>query len=145
MPTGDVSAGDISAGQSAAPVRVVNPAGLKQQSYYNHAVIRDGTPVFLTGQVSWDNNGNVVGAGDIARQVDQTYRNLGLLLADMGAGPQNVVKLTTYATDRAFIAELHRGRTAFFDGHPLPASTFILVAGLADPDLLIEIEAIAVI
>lgn len=136
MPTGE---------NTPSAVRVINPAGLRQQSYYNHAVIRTGTPVFLTGQVAWDEDGNVVGAGDIARQVAQTYCNLGLLLAGMGAGPGNVVKLTTYATDRAFIPALHLGRTAFFAGHALPASTFILVAGLADPDLMIEIEAIAVI
>jgi 2-iminobutanoate/2-iminopropanoate deaminase len=131
--------------EAAAAVRVVNPSGLKRQSYYNHAVIRSGTPVFLTGQVSWDENGAVVGAGDIDRQVDQVYRNIGLLLAEMGAGPGNVVKIVTYATDRAFLPPLHRGRSAFFRGHALPASTFILVAGLADPELLVEIDVTAVL
>lgn len=122
-----------------------NPAGLKQQTYYNHAILRPGTPVFLTGQVAWDETGAVVGVDDIEAQVAQIWTNIGLALAGLGVGPEAIVKLTTYATSRDFIPALHDARSAFFAGHDFPASTFIQVAGLADPDLLVEIEPVIVI
>jgi enamine deaminase RidA (YjgF/YER057c/UK114 family) len=117
-----------------------NPAGLKHQAYYNHAIVRAGQPVFLTGQVAWDADGNVVGKGDIDAQAAKIWENIGLALAEFGLGPEAVVKLTTYALSRETIPALHRARSAFFEGHDLPASTFVVVAGLADPDLLAEID-----
>jgi 2-iminobutanoate/2-iminopropanoate deaminase len=120
--------------------RLVNPAALKQQSYYNHAVVKGGTPVFLTGQVAWDRDGRVVGVGDIAAQIAQVWRNIDALLVELGAARTDIVKLVTYATGRDFLPALHAERTRFFGEGPYPASTFILVAGLADPDLLVEID-----
>lgn len=120
----------------------VNPPGLKQQPYYNHVKLRPGTPVHATGQVAWDENGEVVGAGDIDAQVAQTYHNIGLLLAGLGAVPDDIVKTVTYVTDPAFAPAIHRGRQNFFAGVELPASTFIHVAGLADPRLLLEIDVV---
>lgn len=124
---------------------VVNPKGLKQQSYYNHAKIRPGTPVFATGQVSWDENGAVVGEGDIDAQVAQTYTNIGHLLGGLGATPDDIVKTVTYVTDPGFAPAIHRGRLKFFEGVELPASTFIHVAGLADPKLLLEIDVVVMV
>lgn len=118
----------------------VNPVGLKRQSYYNHVIVRVGQPVFLTGQVAWDVDGNVVGKGDIDVQASKIWENIGIALADLGVGPDAVVKLNTYALSRETIPALHRAREAFFAGHDLPASTFVVVAGLADPDLLAEID-----
>ena len=126
-------------------VTVVNPPGLKQQPYYNHAKIRRGTPVHATGQVAWDAAGEVVGVGDIDAQVAQTYKNIGLLLAGLGATPDDIVKTVTYVTDPGFAAAIHRGRQAFFAAAELPASTFIQVAGLADPRLLLEIDVVVMI
>lgn len=118
----------------------LNPPGVKQQTYYNHAVIRAGQPVFMTGQVAWDADGNVVGKGDIDAQASKIWENIGLALAALGVGPEAIVKLNTYALSRETIPALHRARSAFFAGHELPASTFVVVAGLADPDLLAEID-----
>lgn len=117
-----------------------NPPGLKRQSYYNHAIVRSGQPVFLTGQVAWDVDGNVVGKGDIDAQARKIWTNIGAALSELGVGPEAVVKLNTYALSRETIPALHRAREAFFAGHELPASTFVVVAGLADPDLLAEID-----
>jgi enamine deaminase RidA (YjgF/YER057c/UK114 family) len=119
-----------------------NPPGLKRQAYYNHGVVRTGQPLFLTGQVAWDIDGNVVGKGDIDAQAIKIWENIGLALVGLGVGPEAVVKLTTYALSRETIPALHRAREAFFAGHELPASTFIVVAGLADPELLAEIDVI---
>lgn len=120
--------------------RLVNPAALKRQGYYNHAVVTGGTPVFLTGQVAWDRDGQVVGTGDIAAQVAQVWRNIDALLQELGAPRTAIVKLVTYATSRDFLPALHAGRADFFGEGPYPASTFVMVAGLADPDLLVEID-----
>ena len=117
-----------------------NPAGLKQQTYYNHGVMRYGQPLFLTGQVAWDAEGNVVGKGDIDVQADKIWENIGLVITGLGVGPEAIVKLTTYALSRDAIPALHRARSAFFAGRDLPASTFVVVAGLADADLLAEID-----
>lgn len=124
---------------------VFNPTGLKRQTYYNHAIAKSGTPVFLTGQVAWDENGNVVGAGDIDAQVAQVYRNIGLLLQGLNASPADIVKTVTYVTDRGFAPAIHKGRQRFFAGADLPASTFVQVVGLADPDLLLEIDIVVMV
>lgn len=123
----------------------INPRGLKRQAYYNHAKIRPGRPVFPTGQVAWDENGEVVGVGDIEAQVAQVYRNIGLLLDGLGASPDDIVKTVTYVTDARFAAAIHRGRLAFFAGCDLPASTLVEVAALADPRLLIEIDLVVMV
>jgi len=120
--------------------RLVNPPGLKQQSYYNHAVLRAGTPVFLTGQVAWDQNGDLIGLGDIAAQATQVWANIDILLRAVGASRQDIVKIVTYALSRDSLPALHAARGAFFGEGPYPASTFLLVAGLAEPELLVEID-----
>ena len=122
-----------------------NPPGLKHQSYYNHAVVRAGQPVFLTGQVAWDTEGNVVGEGDIQAQAFRIWENIGLALTGLGVGPEAVVKLTTYAVSREAIPALHQARERFFAGHTLPASTFVMVAGLAEPALLAEIDVVVML
>lgn len=122
--------------------KLVNPAGLKRQPYYNHAVIKPGFPVFLTGQVACDEAGNIVGPGDIAAQAAQIWHNIDLLLREAGATPADIVKLATYATSRDFLPALHAARAAFFGAGSYPASTFIVVAGLAEPEMLAEIEAV---
>jgi enamine deaminase RidA (YjgF/YER057c/UK114 family) len=122
-----------------------NPTGLKQQRYYNHGVLRVGQPVFLTGQVAWNAEGEVVGTGDIDAQARQIWENIGHALKGLGVGPEAVVKLNTYALSRETIPALHRAREAFFAGYELPASTFVVVAGLADPALLAEIDVTVIL
>lgn len=124
---------------------VINPAGLKRQPYYNHAKIRTGTPVFATGQVAWDEAGELVGAGDIDAQVAQVYKNIGLLLAALGATADDIVKTVTYVTDPAFAPAIHRGRLNFFAGAELPASTLVQVAGLFDARMLLEIDIVVIL
>lgn len=124
---------------------IVNPKGLKRQTFYNHAKIRPGTPVFPTGQVAWDEDGKVVGVNDIEAQVAQVYKNIGLLLEGLGATPDDIVRTVTYVTDFAHAPAVHVGRNAFFEGVELPASTMLQVSALADPELLLEIELIVMV
>ncbi|WP_312663592.1 RidA family protein [Pantoea sp. CTOTU49201] len=121
---------------------IINPAGLKARSYYNHVKIRPGTPVFPTGQVAWDENGDVVGIGDMKKQVEQVYANIDRLLEGLGAHRDWIVRTTTYVTDLALVAEIHPVRQQFFAGLELPASTLFQIAALAEPELLLEIDVV---
>jgi enamine deaminase RidA (YjgF/YER057c/UK114 family) len=122
-------------------MHIINPTDLVDKGTYSHALVRQGTPVFLTGQVAWDEKGGVVGPGDPAAQFAQVYANISRVLQGLNAKPENIVKIVTYVTDRSYKPAHIAARSAFFAGVPLPASTFIIVAGLADPGLLVEIDA----
>lgn len=122
----------------------VNPGELAAPTGpYVHAV-RAGTLVFVSGQVAFGADGRVVGAGDIEAQTVQVMENLGANLRVVGASFADVAKVTIFVRDMA-----HRGRIAairerYFQGAN-PASTLVEVSALAHPDLLIEVEAIAVL
>jgi enamine deaminase RidA (YjgF/YER057c/UK114 family) len=121
---------------------IVNPEGVRRTTGYSHAKLRVGVPVFLTGQVAWDLEGKVVGRGDIVVQAEQVWANIHAVLAEIGAGADDIVKITTYATDARFMGAIGAAKLRQFDPQSLPASTFLVVAALADPDLLVEIEAV---
>lgn len=121
---------------------VINPDGLKVRSYYNHIKIRPGTPVFPTGQVAWDQDGRIVGVGDMRQQVEQVYANIDRLLAGLGVSRDTIVRTTTYVTNLALVAEIHPVRERFFAGLELPASTLFKVSALAEPELMLEIDLV---
>jgi len=101
--------------------------------------------VYTAGQTAVDQAGQVVGRGDITAQARQTFENLHTALASVGADFSNVAKITVYATDPSYLRPIVEVRGQFF-GRPDPvASTFVAVAGLAMPELLVEIEAIAML
>jgi enamine deaminase RidA (YjgF/YER057c/UK114 family) len=104
--------------------------------------------VFVAGQVAMDANGRVVGAGDLKAQASQVYRNLAAVLAEAGCTLRDVVKFTTFLVrneDWAPFAEWRKAEypTLFPDGI-YPANTGVVVKELARPELLLEVEAIAV-
>lgn len=121
---------------------ITNPTGLKVRSYYNHVKIRPGMPVFPTGQVAWDEDGNVVGVKDMKQQVEQVYANIDRLLEGLGVSRDCIVRTTTYVTDLALVPEIHPVRELFFSGLELPASTLFQVSGLAEPELMLEIDVV---
>jgi 2-iminobutanoate/2-iminopropanoate deaminase len=101
--------------------------------------------VWISGQVSQNKDGSVVHKGDFAGQARQALANLKAMVEAAGGTIQDIVKVTTYLTDLRYREELARIRAEFFPDGKLPASTLIGVAGLADPDMLVEIEAVAVL
>ncbi len=125
--------------------RVIDPPLVRPTTGYHHAVCRPGLPVFLTGQVAWDIDGNVVGIGDIERQAEQAWANVNAVVAEIGSTRADIVKLTTYITDRSCMPAVGAAKQRQFAGARMPASTLVIVAGLADPDLLVEIEAIVMV
>jgi len=123
----------------------VNPAGMAPPSGYSYAVKKSGTPVFISGQVALDGDGKLIGAGDAAAQTEQVFCNLRTVVEACGGSMADIVKITIFVTDAAYRPAVAAARQKYFaDGH-YPASTYLVVSGLAVPQLLVEIEAVAMI
>jgi 2-iminobutanoate/2-iminopropanoate deaminase len=126
----------------------LNPPGLAKPTGYTHAVTASGGKlVFVSGQVSLDREGNVVGKGDLKAQTQQVYDNLRAALAAAGAQPKDVVKTTTFVVGYRpdMLPALREVRSAFYGADPPPASTLLGVQALAREDFLIEIEVVAAV
>jgi reactive intermediate/imine deaminase len=130
---------------SALNVEYLNPPTLSTPTGYTHVVqVHGGRTLYIAGQVAFDKSGNVVGKGDFAAQVTQVFENLKSALAAGGATFDNVVKVTTFVTDLSQMQTLRSIRGKYY-GKNAPASTLVQITKLAHEDLLIEIEAIAVV
>ncbi len=112
-------------------------------SHYTDAV-RAGNLLFISGCVSIDAEGHVVGEGDVVAQARQVFANIGLCLAAAGASFADVVKVTHYLTDIDDRGRINPVREEFF-GDARPSSTLVEVSRLVLPELLLEVEAIAVL
>lgn len=109
---------------------------------YSHAMQGAGL-IFVSGQVALDPEGAVVGAGDMAEQARQAFRNLGAVLDAAGCSFSDVLKLTYFVRDVEAVGSIRAARDEFVDTAKPPASTLVEVSRLFMPDLLIEIEAVA--
>jgi 2-iminobutanoate/2-iminopropanoate deaminase len=103
---------------------------------------RVGDLLFVSGQGGHDEAGRLA-AGDFARQAEQAFANLERVLRAGGSSLANVVKVTIFLTDMAHFPTIVALRERFFTP-PYPADTIVEVSGLALPDMLVEIEAVAV-
>ena len=107
--------------------------------------VPSGRMVFASGQVARGVDGQLVGRGDIRAQTRKTLENLQAVLAEARATMDDVVKVTVFVTNLGeHLAAIHEVRSEFFKSD-YPASTLVEVSRLVDPDMLIEIEAIAVV
>ena len=106
--------------------------------------VRVGDQVAVSGTVAWGDDGKLVGPGDVYAQAKQTIRNIEKALTDAGAALADVVRTRIYITDVSRYEEAARAHGEAFAGIR-PASSLIGVATLVDPDMLIEIEADAII
>jgi reactive intermediate/imine deaminase len=129
-----------------APIRqavevtgVAAPAG-----HYSHGIVTTGRLLFVAGQVAHDEEGNLVGEGDAAAQARQVLTNLRAVVEEAGGRMEDVARTTLYLTsleDRGPVGEV---RKEFFPA-PAPANTLLVVASLAAPEFLVEIDAIVAI
>ncbi|MGW4502972.1 RidA family protein [Micromonospora sp. NPDC004336] len=132
-------------------VTLVNPEGLPKVDLYRQVSVATGSKlVFVAGQVAVDADGSTVGVGDYAAQTERCYRNLATALAGVGASFDDVVKLTAYVVDLTpdKMPELMAGisrAVAELGITAAPPFTGLGVGALAGPDLLVEIEATAII
>jgi enamine deaminase RidA (YjgF/YER057c/UK114 family) len=131
-------------------VEKIHPPTLHKRTVGGHLLytpvitVKGGTMVFVSGLLARDVDGNVIGKGDMGAQIRQVGENLKLALESAGATLEDLERTTTYVTD---IEEFFRHvevRQKYL-GPALPTSTTIEVRKLAHPDLLVEIEAFAVI
>jgi reactive intermediate/imine deaminase len=123
----------------------INPAELTKPTGYSHVVkAAEGRTVYVSGQIPFDKDGKVVGANDFRRQTTQVFDNLKAALAAAGATFDDVVKVTTFITDMKNAPVLREVRAQYFGKNP-PAGTLVQVSALVIPELMIEVEAIAVI
>ena len=120
---------------------VAVPAGIMSQG----VSVPAGRMVFASGQVARGGDGQLVGRGDIRAQTRKVLENTRSVLAEGGATLDDVVKVTVFVTNLAeHFSAIHEVRSEFFTSD-YPASTLVEVSRLVDPDMLIEIEAIAVV
>ena len=120
------------------------PHGLAPGPGYSHAVTGRGRVVAISGQVALDEDGQLVGAGDLEAQAWQVFANLDRALAAAGASFTDVIKLSFYLTDISRIAVVRPVRDEYVDTARPPASTAVQVGALFMPGLEIEVEAWAV-
>jgi reactive intermediate/imine deaminase len=124
----------------------LNPEGMPPPvgPYSNAVSSAPGRMVFVAGQVAYDAEGNVVGKGDVAAQTRQVMENIRLALQAAGATFEDVVKVVNYITDIDEFPKMAAVRREYLK-EPHPVSTLVEVSGLMEPDLIIEIEAIAIV
>lgn len=132
-------------------VELINPPGIPEPMGYAQVGVATGSrTVYVSGQVARTADGTPVAPGDLAGQVEQAYTNVLAALAGAGATYADVAKVTAYVVDLTeeklgpFVEGALRV-AATHDIDPTKPMTMIGVAALAEPDLLIEIEAIAVL
>lgn len=128
------------------PENVATPAGT-----YSHVakVPPDATLVAIAGQVAIGPDGTLVGRGDFDAQCAQVFANIGAALEAAGGGWANVIQTMTFITRREDVARLRAWRTSEFprlvpDGR-YPPNTLLIVSGLADEEMLLEVQALAAI
>jgi enamine deaminase RidA (YjgF/YER057c/UK114 family) len=114
-------------------------------AYSHAAVVPPGQRlIYVAGQVAIDESGVLVGKGDVAKQAEQTLENIRRILADCGAGVQDIVKLNWYLTDMTDREAILPLREKFLGAHR-PASTTVEVTRLVGDDWLIEIDCVAAV
>ena len=126
---------------------VLQPAGWARPVGYGHGLVVSGRQILLAGQIGWNPVTAAIETDDFAGQVRQALSNVVVLLAEAGAMPHHLVRLTWFITDRAeYMASRHamgRAYRAVIGSH-YPPMTVVVVAGLLDERAKVEIEATAV-
>jgi enamine deaminase RidA (YjgF/YER057c/UK114 family) len=127
-------------------VKCINPEGISVPETFTHVIAAKGSKmVFIAGQVAED-NGELVGAGDMAAQSRQVFANIGRCLKAAGARPDQVTKLTIFVADykRDYLLQIEAGRVSLFGDHK-PTDTLVGVAALSHADYMLEVDAVAVV
>ena len=133
-------------------VQLLSPEGMSQPVPYHHVAVGTGTRhVEVAGQIGRGTDANPVAPGDLAGQVAQALRNTALGLAGAGAGVADVVRLRFYVTDWSpekigdFMAGIERVAEELALPQPFPPTSLIGVDYLFEPDVLVEVEASAIL
>ena len=120
------------------------PAPMRGGAFSSGVEAPAGRTIYVSGQVSMDAAGNIVGEGDVRLQTETVLEHVKTVVEEAGGDMQDVVKVTVFITDMGLYDEIHEVRRRYFH-EPYPASSMVEVSALIDPRLLIEIEAVAVV
>lgn len=130
------------------PIEFINPPTLCPTIGWTHvATVTGGKTIYVSGQVSVNAKGEVVGKGDLKAQTVQTFENLKHALAAAGATFKDVVKSNLYVVGLKpeHVPIIREVRARYFDAKNPPVSTLVGVEKLVGPDWLIEVEVVAVV
>ena len=128
-------------------MRRLQPPGWPEPRGYSNGIAASGELIFIGGQIGWDETGAFPFV-DLPGQVGQALRNIVAVLAEAGAGPEHVVRLTWYVTSRdEYLASLKEIGAAYRDvmGRVYPTMAVVEVSGLVEAQAKVEIEATAVV
>jgi enamine deaminase RidA (YjgF/YER057c/UK114 family) len=128
-------------------MRILQPPGWPRPKGYSNGVVARGEAVYLAGMVGWDENEQLT-ADDLAGQARQVFANIVTLLAEADAGPEHLVRLTWYVTDKAeYLASVADIGQAYREiiGRNFPPMAVVEVSGLIEAGAKLEIEATAVV
>lgn len=128
-------------------MQILQPPGWPRPKGYSNGIEAEGRLIFVAGQVGWDEQERFR-ATDFPGQFEQALRNILAVLAEGGAGPEHVVRMTWYVTDKqAYLGNLKQIGAIYRDlmGRNYPVMSVVIVAGLVEDGALIEIEATAVV
>ena len=129
-------------------VEYLNPPQLCPTFGWTHvASVTGGKTIYISGQVSINERGEVVGQGDLQAQTDQAFRNISLALEAAGATFRDVVKTNLYVVGLRpeHVPIIREVRSRYVSAEHPPVSTLVGISALVSPDWLIEIEAVAVV
>ena len=132
-------------------ITLLNPKGLPKADILHQVSVATGSKmVFVAGQVAWDEDGNTVGAGDFAAQVERCFLNVATALAGVGGSFNDVAKLTIYVPDWTkdkypLLQEGIARASEKLGVMPTPPASLIGISAGFTPDLMVEVEAMAVI
>ena len=128
-------------------MQILQPPGWPRPKGYSNGVLAEGRTVHVAGQIGWDASGEIV-SDDFAAQFRQVIDNTLAVLAEAGAGPEHVVRMTGYVTGRdeylaagRELGEIWKQRM----GRNYPAMAFVIVQGLIEPRAKVEIETTALL
>jgi enamine deaminase RidA (YjgF/YER057c/UK114 family) len=129
-------------------VKFINPPSLSTPRGYSHTAqinLGNCTMLIISGQVALDKTGNLIGKGDIAKQTEQVFLNIKNAITDAGGTMNDIVKLGYFLLDVSQIQTVRDTRDKFINTKTPPASTLVQVSKLFRDDLMVEIEATAII
>jgi len=127
-------------------MKSLNPNGWKPAVGYANGIAASGTQIFVGGQIGWDGQQEFQ-TDELVEQVRQTLQNIVDVLAEAGAGPEHIVRMTWYVVDKqGYNAKRRDIGKAYRDiiGRHFPAMTLVQVADLLEDRAKVEIEATAV-
>jgi len=125
------------------PKEIISPKNVHWPRGYSHA-IKCGNTIYVAGQIAFDEEGKLVGEGDVVAQTERAYENLKRVLEAAGASILDIVLMRIYTMDLEGFNKTAEIRRKYFGKH-FPATTLIVVKGLDEPGTLIEVEVIAVV